>query len=142
MSSAHLLTLMVSVCAEENNVRIVRSVLLIVTDCLGHLVILPLFVQYYEIDWTLWDRFEVTGLQPSGEEMTLRQFLDYFKVRHYLHIAGICHHVVSALQITAAPIFLLLSSVRMSISWRSPCFLRECPCSIPFSCLLPNSKRG
>lgn len=36
--------------------------------------------QYYEIDWTLWDRFEVTGLQPNGEEMTLRQFLDYFKV--------------------------------------------------------------
>lgn len=36
--------------------------------------------QYYEIDWTLWDRFEVTGSQPSGEEMTLRQFLDHFKV--------------------------------------------------------------
>uniref|UniRef100_A0A3P8P6R0 E1 ubiquitin-activating enzyme n=1 Tax=Astatotilapia calliptera TaxID=8154 RepID=A0A3P8P6R0_ASTCA len=36
--------------------------------------------KYYEIDWTLWDRFEVTGLQPNGEEMTLRQFLDYFKV--------------------------------------------------------------
>lgn len=29
----------------------------------------------------------------------------------------------------------------MSISWRSPCFLRECPCSIRSSCLLPNSKR-
>uniref|UniRef100_A0A8C2J7T0 E1 ubiquitin-activating enzyme n=1 Tax=Cyprinus carpio TaxID=7962 RepID=A0A8C2J7T0_CYPCA len=32
------------------------------------------------IDWTLWDRFEVKGIQSSGEEMTLRQFLDYFKV--------------------------------------------------------------
>uniref|UniRef100_A0A8C2X0I0 E1 ubiquitin-activating enzyme n=1 Tax=Cyclopterus lumpus TaxID=8103 RepID=A0A8C2X0I0_CYCLU len=40
--------------------------------------------KYYEIDWTLWDRFEVTGLQPNGEEMTLRQFLDYFKVRSQL----------------------------------------------------------
>lgn len=30
---------------------------------------------------TLWDRFEVQGLQPNGEEMTLKQFLDYFKVR-------------------------------------------------------------
>uniref|UniRef100_A0A4W4EUC5 E1 ubiquitin-activating enzyme n=1 Tax=Electrophorus electricus TaxID=8005 RepID=A0A4W4EUC5_ELEEL len=37
--------------------------------------------KYYEIDWTLWDRFEVKGIQPSGEEMTLRQFLDYFKVQ-------------------------------------------------------------
>uniref|UniRef100_A0AAR2M1Q8 E1 ubiquitin-activating enzyme n=1 Tax=Pygocentrus nattereri TaxID=42514 RepID=A0AAR2M1Q8_PYGNA len=37
-------------------------------------------IAYYEIDWTLWDRFEVKGVQPSGEEMTLRQFLDYFKV--------------------------------------------------------------
>ena len=37
-------------------------------------------MQYYEIDWTLWDRFEVKGIQPNGEEMTLRQFIDYFKV--------------------------------------------------------------
>uniref|UniRef100_A0A8D3D8K7 E1 ubiquitin-activating enzyme n=1 Tax=Scophthalmus maximus TaxID=52904 RepID=A0A8D3D8K7_SCOMX len=42
--------------------------------------------KYYEIDWTLWDRFEVTGLQPSGEEMTLRQFLDYFKNEQKLEI--------------------------------------------------------
>ena len=37
--------------------------------------------QYYNQEWTLWDRFEVQGLQPNGEEMTLKQFLDYFKVR-------------------------------------------------------------
>uniref|UniRef100_A0A8C2JCW7 E1 ubiquitin-activating enzyme n=1 Tax=Cyprinus carpio TaxID=7962 RepID=A0A8C2JCW7_CYPCA len=37
-------------------------------------------VQGAGIDWTLWDRFEVKGIQSSGEEMTLRQFLDYFKV--------------------------------------------------------------
>uniref|UniRef100_A0A665UML6 E1 ubiquitin-activating enzyme n=1 Tax=Echeneis naucrates TaxID=173247 RepID=A0A665UML6_ECHNA len=42
--------------------------------------------KYYEIDWTLWDRFEVTGLQSNGEEMTLRQFLDYFKNEHKLEI--------------------------------------------------------
>uniref|UniRef100_A0A4W3GPU2 Ubiquitin-like modifier-activating enzyme 1 n=1 Tax=Callorhinchus milii TaxID=7868 RepID=A0A4W3GPU2_CALMI len=35
---------------------------------------------YYDTEWTLWDRFEVTGVKPSGEEMTLKQFLDYFKV--------------------------------------------------------------
>ena len=37
-------------------------------------------LQYYNQEWTLWDRFEVQGLQPNGEEMTLKQFLDYFKV--------------------------------------------------------------
>lgn len=37
-------------------------------------------IQYYEKDWTLWDRFEVQGIQANGEEMTLKQFLDYFKV--------------------------------------------------------------
>ncbi|XP_077369679.1 ubiquitin-like modifier-activating enzyme 1 isoform X1 [Festucalex cinctus] len=42
--------------------------------------------KYYEIEWTLWDRFEVSGLQPSGEEMTLQQFLDYFKSEHKLDI--------------------------------------------------------
>uniref|UniRef100_A0A8C2J7D2 E1 ubiquitin-activating enzyme n=1 Tax=Cyprinus carpio TaxID=7962 RepID=A0A8C2J7D2_CYPCA len=38
------------------------------------------FSEPIAIDWTLWDRFEVKGIQSSGEEMTLRQFLDYFKV--------------------------------------------------------------
>ncbi|KAG5837872.1 hypothetical protein ANANG_G00217670 [Anguilla anguilla] len=42
--------------------------------------------KYYETEWTLWDRFEVRGVQPSGEEMTLRQFLDYFKNEHKLEI--------------------------------------------------------
>lgn len=37
----------------------------------------------------------------------------------------------------SSPFFFL----RMSISWRSPCFLRECPCSILSLCLLPNLKR-
>uniref|UniRef100_A0A8C0QKI7 E1 ubiquitin-activating enzyme n=1 Tax=Chelonoidis abingdonii TaxID=106734 RepID=A0A8C0QKI7_CHEAB len=42
--------------------------------------------KYYDIEWTLWDRFEVQGVQPSGEEMTLRQFLAYFKSEHRLEI--------------------------------------------------------
>ncbi|KAJ8257245.1 hypothetical protein GJAV_G00183520 [Gymnothorax javanicus] len=42
--------------------------------------------KYYETEWTLWDRFEVRGIQPSGEEMTLRQFLDHFKNDHKLEI--------------------------------------------------------
>ncbi|XP_076839659.1 ubiquitin-like modifier-activating enzyme 1 isoform X2 [Brachyhypopomus gauderio] len=42
--------------------------------------------KYYDNDWTLWDRFEVKGVQENGEEMTLRQFLDYFKNEHKLEI--------------------------------------------------------
>ncbi|KAK6467250.1 ubiquitin-like modifier-activating enzyme 1 isoform X1 [Huso huso] len=42
--------------------------------------------KYYEQDWTLWDRFEVKGLQDDGKEMTLKQFLDYFKNEHKLEI--------------------------------------------------------
>ncbi|XP_061909797.1 ubiquitin-like modifier-activating enzyme 1 [Entelurus aequoreus] len=42
--------------------------------------------KYYEIEWTLWDRFEITGLQPNGEEMTLQQFLSYFRNEHRLDI--------------------------------------------------------
>ncbi|XP_043830175.1 ubiquitin-like modifier-activating enzyme 1 [Dromiciops gliroides] len=42
--------------------------------------------KYYDHEWTLWDRFEVKGLQPGGEEMTLKQFLDYFKTEHKLEI--------------------------------------------------------
>jgi ubiquitin-activating enzyme E1 len=44
--------------------------------------------KYYEKEWTLWDRFEVQG------ELTLQQFLDYFKNEHKLEITmlsqGVC----------------------------------------------------
>merc|ERR1712212_1169762 len=36
--------------------------------------------KYYETEWTLWDRFELQG------EMTLQEFLDYFKNEHKLEI--------------------------------------------------------
>lgn len=43
---------------------------------------------FYDNEWTLWDRFEVAG------ELTLQQFLDYFKNEHRLEITmlsqGIC----------------------------------------------------
>ncbi|RVE45758.1 hypothetical protein evm_009606 [Chilo suppressalis] len=43
---------------------------------------------YYDKKWTLWDRFEVEG------EITLEQFLDYFKNEHKLEITmlsqGVC----------------------------------------------------
>lgn len=43
---------------------------------------------YYDKKWTLWDRFEVKG------EITLQQFLDYFKNVHKLEITmlsqGVC----------------------------------------------------
>ncbi|KAF4008087.1 hypothetical protein G4228_019698 [Cervus hanglu yarkandensis] len=42
--------------------------------------------QFYNQEWTLWDRFEVQGLQPNGKEMTLKQFLDHFKTEHKLEI--------------------------------------------------------
>ncbi|CAH1403946.1 unnamed protein product [Nezara viridula] len=45
-------------------------------------------LKYYENEWTLWDRFEVTG------EMTLKEFIDYFKDKHQLEITmlsqGVC----------------------------------------------------
>lgn len=45
-------------------------------------------MKYYEEEWTLWDRFEVEG------ELTLREFLDYFKERYNLEITmlsqGVC----------------------------------------------------
>lgn len=45
-------------------------------------------MKYYDIEWTLWDRFEVQG------EMTLQQFMDYFKEKHGLEITmlsqGVC----------------------------------------------------
>lgn len=36
--------------------------------------------KYYDIEWTSWDRFEVTG------ELTLAEFIDHFKNEHKLEI--------------------------------------------------------
>uniref|UniRef100_A0A0A9XZ86 E1 ubiquitin-activating enzyme n=4 Tax=Lygus hesperus TaxID=30085 RepID=A0A0A9XZ86_LYGHE len=45
-------------------------------------------MKYYETEWTLWDRFEVQG------ELTLKEFMDYFKNKHGLEITmlsqGVC----------------------------------------------------
>ncbi|XP_012275045.1 ubiquitin-like modifier-activating enzyme 1 [Orussus abietinus] len=45
-------------------------------------------LKYYDTEWTLWDRFEVKG------ELTLKEFLDYFKERHNLEVTmlsqGVC----------------------------------------------------
>lgn len=45
-------------------------------------------LKYYETEWTLWDRFEING------ELTLREFLDYFKDKFNLEITmlsqGVC----------------------------------------------------
>lgn len=45
-------------------------------------------MKYYDEEWTLWDRFEVVG------ELTLREFLDYFKEKYNLEITmlsqGVC----------------------------------------------------
>ncbi|XP_046622814.1 ubiquitin-like modifier-activating enzyme 1 [Neodiprion virginianus] len=45
-------------------------------------------LKYYDTEWTLWDRFEVKG------ELTLKEFLDYFKEKHNLEVTmlsqGVC----------------------------------------------------
>ncbi|XP_066591841.1 ubiquitin-like modifier-activating enzyme 1 [Prorops nasuta] len=45
-------------------------------------------LKYYDTEWTLWDRFEVKG------ELTLKEFLDYFKENHNLEVTmlsqGVC----------------------------------------------------
>lgn len=35
--------------------------------------------QYYDNEWTLWDRFEVNGMR-DGREMTVQDLYDYFEV--------------------------------------------------------------
>ncbi|XP_035675707.1 ubiquitin-like modifier-activating enzyme 1 [Branchiostoma floridae] len=41
--------------------------------------------KYYDKEFTLWDRFEVQGVQ-NGNEMTLKEFIDYFQNEHKLEI--------------------------------------------------------
>ena len=45
------------------------------------------------MEWTLWDRFDVPGLKADGSEMTLRDFMDYFKNEHKLDINMLSYDV-------------------------------------------------
>ena len=49
--------------------------------------------QYLDIEWTLWDRFDVPGLKPDGSEMTLKEFTDFFKNEHKLDINMLSYDV-------------------------------------------------
>ena len=48
--------------------------------CWLELNVFNCYFQYYDVEFTLWDRFEVNGLNEAGEEMTLKQLFDYFQV--------------------------------------------------------------
>ncbi|NP_001171842.1 ubiquitin-like modifier-activating enzyme 1 [Saccoglossus kowalevskii] len=41
--------------------------------------------KYYDKEFTLWDRFELQGMR-NGQEMTLKEFMDYFQNEHKLEI--------------------------------------------------------
>jgi len=43
-------------------------------------------LKYYDIEWTLWDRFEVNSVKEDGKEMTMADFIEYFKKEHKLEI--------------------------------------------------------
>jgi len=50
--------------------------------------------KYYETEWTLWDRFEIEGIQPgSDKEMTLQELMDLFQNQHKLEITMLSHGV-------------------------------------------------
>uniref|UniRef100_A0A4W3JZY6 E1 ubiquitin-activating enzyme n=1 Tax=Callorhinchus milii TaxID=7868 RepID=A0A4W3JZY6_CALMI len=50
-------------------------------------------MKYYDTEWTLWDRFKVQGIKPNGEEMTLQEFLDYFKNEHHLYVTALAFRI-------------------------------------------------
>ncbi|XP_041047447.1 ubiquitin-like modifier-activating enzyme 1 [Carcharodon carcharias] len=45
--------------------------------------------RYRDKEWTLWDHISVQGIKPNGEEMTLAEFLDYFKEKHDLEVTTV-----------------------------------------------------
>ncbi|XP_043564560.1 ubiquitin-like modifier-activating enzyme 1 [Chiloscyllium plagiosum] len=46
--------------------------------------------KYRDKEWTLWDHIDVQGIKPNGEEMTMAEFLDYFKKVHDLEVTFVC----------------------------------------------------
>ncbi|XP_078066021.1 ubiquitin-like modifier-activating enzyme 1 [Mustelus asterias] len=46
-------------------------------------------LKYRDKEWTIWDRINVQGIKPNGEEMTLAEFLNYFKKEHGMELISI-----------------------------------------------------
>ena len=47
------------------------------------------------MQWTLWDRFDVKGIKPDGTEMTLEEFIAYFKVSSIIDLISIPARAIS-----------------------------------------------
>ncbi|XP_078270319.1 ubiquitin-like modifier-activating enzyme 1 [Rhinoraja longicauda] len=45
--------------------------------------------KFRDTEWTLWDRMDVKGIKPNGDEMTLAEFMAYFKMKHSLDVIAI-----------------------------------------------------
>ena len=90
--------------------------------------------QYYDTEWTLWSRFEVQGVKENGDEMTLREFLEYFQVCCLLISLFVCLFVcLLALCWCACP-FVCVSACPLSFC---PPFLFPLPVFLPSSNLPP-----
>ena len=50
-------------------------------------------MQYLDVEWTLWDRFDMCGQKEDGSEMTLRDFIDYFSKEHKLDVTMLSYNV-------------------------------------------------
>uniref|UniRef100_H2Z056 E1 ubiquitin-activating enzyme n=1 Tax=Ciona savignyi TaxID=51511 RepID=H2Z056_CIOSA len=52
--------------------------------------------KYYDVEWSLWDRFEVNGMElasAGSDEMTLGEFINYFQNEHKLEITMLSQNV-------------------------------------------------
>lgn len=50
-------------------------------------------MQYGSVEWTLWDRFELSGVKDDGGEMTLKEFIGYFQREHKLDVTMLSYDV-------------------------------------------------
>lgn len=53
-------------------------------------------LKYHDVEWSLWDRFEVDGIKLAKDgqpEMTLGDFMEYFKTEHSLEITMLSQNV-------------------------------------------------
>merc|ERR1712168_783804 len=45
--------------------------------------------KYYDVEWTLWDRFDVNGIKQDNSELTLQEFITKMETEHKFTISMI-----------------------------------------------------
>lgn len=79
-----------------NQLLLLKKKFVVFKTCHQHNPTNQRLFQYYSEEFTIWDRFEIDGIKEAKknpDEMTLGEFIKYFKEKHNLEVTMVSQGV-------------------------------------------------